>query len=179
MKRDVMLPKFNLPGQTSWLMKGLWIAGGVVLLQVGVVTTILLLRHRDGVESTAVAMPVAEASPAPAPRAPAAEPPAPAAAPEPAAAPAARTAPPPSDPPRLNRPGRLAKAGAGRFDRRGKLRGNGGRLFTRNAMGPRKIGGPARGMGGAAKGGRRPGMRNAAANTRKPDDIDRLLRNFK
>ena len=71
MKRDVML--FNLPAQTSWLMKGLWIAAGVVVIQVAVVTT-LLLRHRvggDGIPPAAHAavMPIScscdESEPAP------------------------------------------------------------------------------------------------------------------
>src|SRR5688500_350297 len=120
MKRDVMLPKFNLPGQTSWLIKGLWIAGGVVLLQVGIVGA-LLLRDRVGQE-TAVAAPAAQASPAAVVKPPT---PAPAEAAAPPRA-AERSAPPASDPPGLNRPGRVGKAGVARFDRRGKLRRAGG-----------------------------------------------------
>jgi hypothetical protein len=177
MKRDVMLPKFNLPGQTSWLMKGLWIAGGVVLLQVVIVAALLL---RDRTQPTAVAVPAAQASPAPV--APAAAPPAPVEAAPPARA-AERTGAPASDPPRATRPGRIGKAGfttKAKFDRRGKLRRPGAnRMFTRNALGPGKL--------TPAKGGRRPAVRNAgnpprAKNARpvnKTDEIDRLLRNFK
>ena len=44
MKQEIVLPKFKVPGQTNWLMRGLWIAGGVVLLQVVVVAVVLSRR---------------------------------------------------------------------------------------------------------------------------------------
>jgi hypothetical protein len=184
MKRDVMLPKFNLPGQTSWLMKGLWIAGGVVLVQVAVVTT-LLLRHRVGRSETAV-MPVA-APVAPArvvdPPARLAEPPSDAVEAAAPRGPAARQT-PPSDPPRMKRGFGNGKPGFARF--RGKGRRNGERVFARTSLGARKA---ALGPKAGRKAGPRNEARNEARNNNagarpgarpgKPDAIDQILRNFK
>ena len=41
MKQEIVLPKFKVPGQTNWLMRGLWIAGAVVLVQAVVVAVVL------------------------------------------------------------------------------------------------------------------------------------------
>jgi hypothetical protein len=37
MKQEIVLPKFKIPGQTNWLVRGLWIGGGVVVLLSAVV----------------------------------------------------------------------------------------------------------------------------------------------
>jgi hypothetical protein len=180
MKRDVMLPKFNLPGQRTWLMKGLWIAGGVVLIQVIVVGT-LLLRQGVGKSETIASPPppVAAAAPAPtpAPEVPAAPPAAVPNVPPPATRPAA----PESESPRPTAANRgPGKPGMARF--RGKGRRNGDRMFARTALGPRKAGaaaarGPRR--NGPRRDVRNPGMRAGAPRPGKPDTIDQLLRNFK
>jgi hypothetical protein len=46
MKQEIVLPKFKVPGQRNWLVTGLWIAGGVVLLQ-AVIVGAILMRHQD------------------------------------------------------------------------------------------------------------------------------------
>ena len=184
MKQDVILPKLNFPGQSTWLMKGLWIAGGVVVIQVAVVGT-LLLRDRPS------PAPVREPAPATAAKAVEVVPAAPTsalvaeslpeAAPEPRAAQRARTGNdarpgPGSQSPRMNRAFGGSKAQAARFRQNGRR--NGDRVFARTSLGGRKAVGP--------KAGRKGGLRNdarAAArpgrNNSKPDEVDQLLRNFK
>ncbi len=186
MKRDVMLPKFNLPGQTTWLMKGVWIAGAVVLVQVAVVTT-LLLRHRVGPSETATTAAPATEVPAAAINAKttaSAPEPAAAAAPEGAGRPetepaaprgAAGRQGPPADGPRMKR-GFASKPGLARM--RGKGRRNGERVFARTSLPARK----AAAAGRARKAGLRNDPRNPgprpAGRAGKPDAIDQLLRNF-
>jgi hypothetical protein len=188
MKRDVMLPKFNLPGQSTWLMKGLWIAGGVVLIQVVVVAT-LFLRQGVGKSETMASPPppVATESAAAPPKTPPPPPTSP--EPEPAQPAAAQNLPPPATRPPApasesptpaagNRgPG---KPGLARFRGKGARR-NGDRVFARSGVGPRKAA-AARGIrrNGPRGEARNPGMRAGAPRPqRKPDAVDQLLRNFK
>lgn len=177
MKQDIMLPKFNFPGQTSWLMRGVWIGAGVVLVQVVVVTTLLLRQNASAEATTTSSAQAAEMSLPPAPSEPTVT--APIAAPAPSATPTG------------GRPARAALAGAGapgraskmtlsmgrgktamsRFDRaRGKGR-RGDQMLARTSVGPRKSANVK-----AARKGTQNLRRNASA---KPDDIDQLLRNFK
>jgi hypothetical protein len=178
MKRDVMLPKFNLPGQSTWLMKGLWIAGAVVLVQVGVVGT-LLLRDRIG-----------DSEPAPAQEAPApaavVKAPEPASAGEPPSEPGVQPArelagvrpgSPSSPGPRMNRGFGPSKPGMARL--RGKGRRGGDRVFARTSLGARKGAAPKAGRKGALPGGPRANGPRPAGRNGKPDAIDQLLRNFK
>lgn len=37
MKQEIVLPKFKIPGQTNWLVRGLWIGGGLVVVLAGLV----------------------------------------------------------------------------------------------------------------------------------------------
>jgi hypothetical protein len=174
MKRDVMLPKFNLPGRSTWLMKGLWIAGFVVMIQVVVVGTLLL---RQGVgKSETIAPPAVVAQPAPPP-----------AAPSPAERPVAeQNLPPPATrpaPPVPESPAPAAanrgpgKPGMARFRGKGPRRND--RMFVRTANGPRR----AAALRGARRNGPRDGRPAVRAGAprpgRKPDAVDQLLRNFK
>jgi hypothetical protein len=183
MKRDVMLPKFNLPGQTTWLMKGLWIAGAVVLVQVGVVGT-LLLRDRIGDSEPAPA----QAAPAPQPAAAAAaKAPEPATVGEPSSEPGVQPArqlagvrpgsPVGPGPSRMNRGFGPSKPGMARL--RGKGRRGGDRVFARTSFGARKAALPKAGRKGALPGGPRANAPRPAGRNGKPDAIDQLLRNFK
>jgi hypothetical protein len=186
MKRDVILPRFNLPGQTSWLMKGLWVAVAVVLVQVAVLVTTLLVRQRidDGRAPAAVLpgnAPIVEAPP-PETLSVAAEAP-----PETPTAPPAMEArwpkvraggPVPGMRAKLNRPGGRGKNGLSRFDRaRGKARRNGDPMFARTSLAPRKAAGAKLAAGGRVA-PRKGGGRNVG-RTSKPDAIDQLLRSFK
>jgi hypothetical protein len=182
MKRDVMLPKFNLPGQTTWLMKGLWIAGAVVLVQVGVVGT-LLLRDRGGdgepasgaaptmqLPAAATAVKAPEPATAEQPREPS---PASAAA-QPTGVRA--TGPAGPGPSRMNRGFGPGKPGMARL--RGKAR-RGDRVFARRGFGARKAAAAKVGRRGAPRNYARANGPRPAARTGKTDDIDQLLRNFK
>jgi hypothetical protein len=183
MKRDVMLPKFNLPGQTTWLMKGLWIAGAVVLVQVGVVGT-LLLRDKIGDGDRAPAVAPVE----PAPVAAKAPPTDPGSAPQPPVEASAEPATPPSarpagarqafpGGPRMNRGFGPGKPGMARL--RGKGRKGGDRVFARTSFGARKATGPRGARKGVVRTGAGAGGTRPAAAKGKPDAIDQLLRNFK
>lgn len=186
MKQDVILPKLNLPGQSTWLMKGLWIAGGVVVIQVAVVGT-LLLRDRPSQPAVKEPAPAATAQAAEVvPSVPSAPPSAPAAESlpepprEPPAAQRARTGkdarPAPGSQPRMKRAFGGSKAQAGRFRPNGRR--NGDRVFARTSLGGRKAVGPRPGRKGALRNDGRNAAR-AGRNNSKPDEVDQLLRNFK
>jgi hypothetical protein len=54
MKQDIVLPKFNLPGnRSSWVVRGLWIGGGLVALQM-VLVVVALWRHQTTVQTQLV-----------------------------------------------------------------------------------------------------------------------------
>jgi hypothetical protein len=65
MKQEIVLPKFKLPGQgPSWPMRALWVAGGLVGLQVAVLG-VALSKKRAAQEAALVAAPQAPAVAAP------------------------------------------------------------------------------------------------------------------
>jgi hypothetical protein len=75
MKQEIVLPKFKIPGQTNWLVRGLWIGGGLVVVLTGLVLFALNRKQQEAVEAqriqeqAAVAAAAAEAAKAaPAPR---------------------------------------------------------------------------------------------------------------
>jgi hypothetical protein len=79
MKQEIVLPKFKIPGQTNWLVRGLWIGGGVVVLLTFVVVWALTKQRsqeaqaaRDLARQTQLAAAAQAAAPAAAPVKPAA-----------------------------------------------------------------------------------------------------------
>jgi hypothetical protein len=196
MKQEYVLPKFRIPGQPNWLVRGVWALAGVVTISLGA----LGVAYWRRTAAATVQQPVAQLPVAPAPAAP--PPAAPAAATKPGApvAPAAPAAKPVGmGKLALNkRPG--ARFGAGRYHRYGKgklgARARGGKraLAARRAYLRKKrllaarrahAGWPAKPVAGAGGGlagarGRTPTPSAATANKAKAGDpIDDILRNFK
>jgi hypothetical protein len=76
MKQEIVLPKFKIPGQTNWLVRGLWIGGGLVVVLVGLVVFGLNQRkeleleqaRKAQAEQAAAAAAAQTAAAAPAPR---------------------------------------------------------------------------------------------------------------
>jgi hypothetical protein len=50
MKQEIVLPKFKIPGQTNWLVRGLWIGGGLVVVMAGLVVFALARRNEKVAE---------------------------------------------------------------------------------------------------------------------------------
>jgi hypothetical protein len=170
MKQEIVLPKFKIPGQTNWLVRGLWIGGGVVVLLT--VLVVLGLAKQKGEQEAAAQRLQAEQQAAAAAAATAAQAP----APKPVRA-ASKTlatkAPLTQAALETGKPGALAKPRAGL----------GGKTKARARAGYRKK--PARqsklfATKAAAKSGARPAAAKApAAKAGKGDAIDDILRNFK
>lgn len=53
MKQEIVLPKFKIPGQANWLVRGIWIGGGVVVLLTVVV--VWALAKQTGLEEAQAA----------------------------------------------------------------------------------------------------------------------------
>jgi hypothetical protein len=195
MKQEYVLPKFRIPGQANWLVRGVWFVAGVVTLSLGALGLAYWRRPLPPV-------PVVAQAPAPAaPVAPAAAKPpvAPAGAvPRPGAPPAAVPgAPAKGNLAAAKRPG--TRFGAGRGYRRGwgkgkyaKARGGKRGLAARRAYLRKKrmlaarrgaAGWPAKPAAAAAplspQRGRGTTGAPAASKSAKGDPIDDILRNFK
>lgn len=74
MKQEIVLPKFKIPGQTNWLVRGLWIGGGLVVVLTGLVMFGLNQRKQQELAqaerlkqqaAAAAAAQAAQAAPAP------------------------------------------------------------------------------------------------------------------
>ena len=186
MKQDVVLPKFKIPGQTNWLIRGLWIAGGLVAIQLVAVAGFFLWKRssEEAVQAAATAartQALAEAQQQAAAAPKPATPPAKSAAKSMsgstmpasttmAAAPGSRVG--AGAGVGAKRPATLRGAGKGGVVKRGKL----GRAGSRYALRRRSA---ARGKSFARSAPARAGAPKAKAAGGKSDAIDDILRKFK
>ncbi len=153
MSNPIVLPKFNLPGQRAkWVIRTLWIAGGLVAVQMVVLAVVLWNRQAPAVATLPASAPPVARTTATAPRP--ATPAAVAASPE--NQPVAAASQPSSD-------GAVAKreAAPSKPARRAGHRPKHGKLLAKaSASQPRSGKSGSKGSG-------------------KPDAIDELLRKFK
>jgi hypothetical protein len=192
MKQEIVLPKFKIPGQTSWLVRGLWIAGGLVAIQVVAMgfylwdrntkalqeqTRIVAAREQAAIAAQQQVAAAAAAAP-PSRVVPRAESP---------AIPATTTmAAAPRGPERsLSKP--VTRAGLkARYKGKGAYRGShasarkkpAARPLTRNQLLARSEARRAAGAA-AARGGKTSGRTPAKASAKRGDAIDDILRKFK
>jgi hypothetical protein len=193
MKQEYVLPKFRIPGQANWLVRGVWFIAGVVTLSLGALGLAYWRRSAQA--------PVAVVAPAPSPVAPAAPP----VAARPGAPATAVPAPArPLGAPGAPATGKLAANKRPAGARFGRYRGRGwgkGKIGARARGGKRGLAArraylkkkrllaarranagwpakPAAGSGGLSpQRGRAP--TGATANRAKGDPIDDILKNFK
>jgi hypothetical protein len=188
MKQEIVLPKFKIPGQTSWLVRGLWIAGGLVAIQVVAMgfylwdrnnkaleeqTRVVAAREQAAIAAQQQAAAAAAAAPAPPPKRPVAR------AENPAIPATTAMAAAPRGPERaLAKPATRAGMKA-RYKGKGAYRGGhvglrrkpGARALSRDQLLARS---EAR-RAAAARGGRTP----AKSPAKRSDAIDDILRKFK
>lgn len=183
MKHEVVLPKFKIPGQTNWLIRGLWIAGALVVVQGAVVAGLMWKRGSDQKSSAAAAQAAAALPAAPvaaAPATPAAKAPAksPAKSAMGAGMPTSTTL---AVAPRIGKrpigkPG--LRSGKGRYYKYGKAKRPGGRYALRRRGAVRGKAVRPRTVAGVSTRGAAPRPKRAPA-AGKGDAIDDILRKFK
>jgi hypothetical protein len=172
MKQEIVLPKFKIPGQTNWLVRGLWIGGGVVVLLSAVVVFALnrqgqLQQERIAAEAQRVQAEqaaIAAAATKPAPKTDRAT--------------ATRTlaatkAPLPGTALETGKSGALSKPRAG-LPGKGKARARAGYTLRKKSTRQSRL----YATKAAAKGGARPAPKAKPAG-KGGDAIDDILRNFK
>ena len=52
MKQEIVLPKFKIPGQTNWLLRGLWIGGGLVVVLAGLVVFLAKQKNERAAQAS-------------------------------------------------------------------------------------------------------------------------------